>query len=93
MEPTVESPRKSRDRLSKAIALANRLGGVPNLALPVWLDIAEIVNLTGLSESSIRRMERTSEFPHLSRIGPRRRGITLRAYMDWSDRCEKGVRP
>ena len=69
--------------------LADRLGELTNIDVPVWLDIHEITSLTGLSESSIRRMGQISEFPHLIRIGPRRRGITLHAYLDWSRRCEQ----
>ncbi len=80
-------------RLANAAALADRLANLSNLDVPVWLDMHEITNLTGLSESSIRRMEQNAEFPPLIRLGPRRRGITLRAYMDWSKQCEHGGHP
>jgi predicted DNA-binding transcriptional regulator AlpA len=80
-------------RLENAAALADRLANISNLDVPVWLDMHEITNLTGLSESSIRRMEQSAEFPPLIRLGPRRRGITLRAYMEWSNLCEQGELP
>ncbi len=83
----------SPSRLANAAALADRLADISNLDVPVWLDMHEITNLTGLSESSIRRMEQSAEFPPLIRLGPRRRGITLRAYMDWSKQCERWGRP
>jgi predicted DNA-binding transcriptional regulator AlpA len=75
-------------RLSHAVVLAGRLGEVTHTGVPVWLDIQDLIDLTGLSESSIRRMERGGEFPRLHRIGPRRRGLTLQAYLDWSRACE-----
>lgn len=83
----------SPSRLANAAALASRLADVWSLNVPVWLDMHEITNLTGLSESSIRRMEQSAEFPPLIRLGPRRRGITLRAYMEWSTQCEQGGQP
>jgi predicted DNA-binding transcriptional regulator AlpA len=79
-------------RLANATALADRLANISKLDVPVWLDMHEITNLTGLSASSIRRMEQNAEFPPLIRLGPRRRGITLRAYMEWSRQCEHGGR-
>jgi predicted DNA-binding transcriptional regulator AlpA len=88
-----ESSTSRQSRLANAMALADRLADLTNLAVPVWLDIHEITSLTGLSESSIRRMGEISEFPHLNRIGPRRRGITLHAYLDWSKRCEQAGAP
>jgi len=89
MRQTDGADKSSESRLTVAIALAARLSRLADITVPVWLDMPALTDLTGLSESSIRRMERRSEFPSLSQIGPRRRGLTLEAYVAWAQACQK----
>jgi predicted DNA-binding transcriptional regulator AlpA len=72
-------------RIGTARSLADRtcvLG--QNLEVPLFLSLADLSTLTGLSEQTLRRMEAAGSFPPLTHIGPRRRGLTLRAYIEWT---------
>jgi predicted DNA-binding transcriptional regulator AlpA len=57
-------------------------------SLPVFLSIADLATLTGMSTPTIRRMEEVGEFPPLVNIGARRRALPLRDYCEWvTKRC------
>jgi predicted DNA-binding transcriptional regulator AlpA len=75
-------------RMAVARSLADRayiLEG--ELKIPLFLSVAELATLTGLSEPTLRRLEASGEFPRLVHIGPRRRGVALRNYLQWAERC------
>ena len=89
MQQTGNIPERRRSRIAVAIALSERFGNSTEVVVPVWLDMQVLSDLTGLSESSIRRMERGGGFPRLHAIGPRRRGLTLQAYIQWAEACQR----
>jgi predicted DNA-binding transcriptional regulator AlpA len=86
-----QAVRSAGARLATAIAISEALNPLSGGAVPVWLDMQALVGLTGLSESSIRRMERDGGFPPLRQIGPRRRGLTLQTYVAWAEACQQGT--
>lgn len=80
-------------RIGLAHSLADRAGELGgDLTIPLYLSVAELTTLTGLSEASLRRMEAAGLFPHLVHLGPRRRGLPLREYMEWArERTRSGA--
>ena len=76
-------------RATATRVLETRLQNADELpTLPVFLSIADLVTLTGMSAPTLRRMELAGEFPRRVNIGERRKGLPLRAYAEWAvDRC------
>lgn len=72
-------------RIGFARTLADRATELSrDLTIPLFLSIAELMTLTGLSEASLRRMEAAGEFPHFAHLGPRRRALALHDYLEWA---------
>ena len=45
----------------------------------------EAVEITGLSKSSLERLEKSADFPQRVQLSPRRVGYRLSALLDWLD--------
>jgi predicted DNA-binding transcriptional regulator AlpA len=71
-------------RVAVTRTLVDRLQSLDEeLQLPMFLALSDVAALTGMSEPTLRRMELCGEFPRRVNIGPRRKGVALRDYIEW----------
>lgn len=57
------------------------------------LDVQEVMDLTGLSRTTIWRREKAGEFPQRREVSPRRVGWLDTEITEWLATRPKGIRP
>src|ERR1700688_3880442 len=79
-------------RVAVTRTLVDRLQSLDEeLQLPMFLALSDVAALTGMSEPTLRRMELCGEFPRRVNIGPRRKGVALRDYIEWVAKRRTGL--